>query len=103
MALRIVLQQCENRFGNCIGILKGNDHASLFRKQFLGMPVRRGDNRLSGSKRDGERAGDNLRLMPVGRNLNIGRAHVFNKFFGIHKAIVENQVIRNTKLFRQSL
>src|ERR1035441_4635732 len=65
MALRIVLQQCENRFSNRIGILKWNNYAPLLRKQLLGVPIWRRNNRLSGSKRNRKRAGDDLRLMSI--------------------------------------
>ena len=85
------------------GFLKWYDHASLLRKQFLGVPVGCGDNCLAGSERDGECAGDDLRLMLVRRDVNIRRAHMLDKFLGIHKSIVENQVIGNAKLFRQRL
>ena len=81
MALRIVLQQCENRLRDGIWIVKRDNHASLLREQFLGVPVGRGDNCLAGSERDGQRAGDNLRLLPVGSDVNIGRAHVLHKLF----------------------
>ena len=67
------------------------------------MPVRRGDDCLACTKRDGQGAGDNLRLLPIGRDVNIGRAHVLHKFFGAHKAIVQNQMGRNTKLRGQRL
>ena len=67
------------------------------------MPVGRGDDCLAGSKRDGQRAGDNLRLLPVGRDVNIGRAHVLHKLFRAHKAIVQNQMGRNAKLLGQRL
>ena len=85
------------------GSVKRDNHASLLREQFLGVPVGRGDNCLAGSKRDGQRAGDNLRLLPVGSDVNIGRAHVLDKFFSTDKAIVQNQVGRNTKLLGQRL
>jgi hypothetical protein len=51
------------------------------------VPVRRGDNRLSGSERNRERSGDDLRLLPVGRDVDIGRADVFDQLFRTYKAI----------------
>ena len=54
-------------------------------------------------QRNGQRAGDDLCLLPIGRDVDIGRAHVLDKFFRAHKAIVKNQVIGNAKLFCQCL
>ena len=103
MALRIVLQQCDDRFRDGFWIVERNQHASLVREQLLGVPVRRGDNCLACSQRDGQRAGDDLRFLPVGRDVNIGRAYVLHELFGAHKAIIQNQIGRNTKLSGQRL
>jgi hypothetical protein len=93
----------DDRSCNGVWIVKWNQHASFVRQQFLGVPVRCGDNGLAGSQRDGQRAGDNLRLLPVGRDVNVGRAYMLHKFFRTHKAVVQNQLRRNTKLLGQRL
>jgi len=70
------LQQCQDRFSNRIRTLERNDYASLLCKQLLGVPVRRGNNRLTGSERNRERSGDDLRFILVGRDVDIGSAHM---------------------------
>jgi hypothetical protein len=56
------------------------------------MPVRRGDDCLSRSKRDCQRTGDDLRLLPLRRDVHIRGANVLNQFFCAHKTIDEDQV-----------
>ena len=62
-----------------VWIVKRNNHASLIRQQLLGMPVGRGDDCLAGSKRDGQRAGDNLRFLPIGSDVDVRGADVLNQ------------------------
>src|SRR5580658_9706551 len=92
VALRIVLEQRDNRFCDGARIVKRDKHASLVREQFLGVQVRRGDDCLASSKRDGQRSGDNLCFLPVGRDVNIRRAYLLNQFFSAYETIVENQM-----------
>src|SRR5580698_2298426 len=44
MALRIVLEQCDDGFRDGFWVVKRNQHASLFREQLFGVPARGGDN-----------------------------------------------------------
>ncbi len=103
MALRVILQQPEHRVRDRTGIVEWDNHASLLCQQFLRMPIRRGDDGFSSAQRDGECAGDDLRLLPVGRDVNVRRAHVLDQLLRTHKAVVQDQLRRHAKFLSQCL
>ena len=90
--LPIVIQESKHRFRNGSGIFERHDHASVVRQQLFRVPIRRGDYRLSCAQRNGQRAGNDLRLLPVGRDVDIRGADMLNQLLGAHKAIDEDQV-----------
>ncbi len=67
-------------------------HLCFSASNSLRVPVRSGDDRLACSQRNGQRAGNNLRLLPVRRDVDIRGAYMLHKLFRAHKAIVQNQM-----------
>ena len=65
MPLGVVIQQPDGRLCNRRRIVKGNQEAAPVREQFLRMPIGCGDNCFPGAQSDCQRAGDNLRFLPV--------------------------------------
>src|SRR5450631_3437566 len=98
MALRIVLQQCDHGLRDGIRSLEWNDDTSFFGQQFLGVPVGRGYDRLACPEGNSERSGNNLRLLLVWSDVDIRGPYMFHQFLGTYKAVVENQVIADSKL-----
>ena len=91
MPLSVVIQKVQHRFRNCAGILEWDKHASVVGQQFLRMPIRSGDDCFPCSQRDCQSSRDNLRLLPVRRNVDIRRSNMFNQFFCAHKPVHEDQ------------
>jgi hypothetical protein len=97
MTFRISLQQFGHGLCYRTRIVKWDNSASPIREQFFRVPVWSGNDRFPGAYRYGERAGNNLRLLPVRRDVYIRSANVFNQFLCAHKAIVKDQLRRYTK------
>ena len=74
------------------GFSNGTITPLLSAKQFLRVPIRRGDDCLTRAERDGESSGNNLRFLSVWCNVDVRRANMLNKFFRAHKAVHEDQI-----------
>ena len=58
-------------------------------KHFLGVPVRRGDQGVSTAHGVGQRPAHDLRLVPVGRQVDVSRRQVGDQRLQIHEAVVK--------------
>ena len=61
------------------------------------MPVRSRDDRFPRSECNCKCAGNDLRFLAIGSDIDVCRAHVLDQFFGTHKAVIEDHVWRNAK------
>ena len=80
---------------------KGHQNTAVFRQQFRGMPIRGRNHGLTGAKRVSQRARRDLRLVKVGRNIEVRRANEFFQFLEFDEAVVENDVLLDLVLFGQ--
>src|SRR6185312_4857801 len=99
VAFGIVLQKINHASRDRSGVIEWNNHTSPLGKNFLSMPVRRGDDRLSGAERNGQGSGNHLGLLPVGSDVDICRADVFDQFLSAHEAVIKNHLCRDSQLF----
>ena len=67
------------------------------------MPIRGGDDGFAGAERVGERAGDDLALVQVGRDVDIGGADEIHELGQIDEAVVEDDVLFDAEIFRETL
>src|SRR5271156_1314425 len=78
MPLGIVVQEPGYRARDGIGMVKLNDHPAPIGKELLCMPVWRGDNRFSRTRRNCQCAGNNLGFMAIGSDVDIRSGQVLN-------------------------
>ena len=67
------------------------------------MPVGRRDDRLARTERIRKRPGNDLRLMPVRRDVDVRGADIFNHLFRADKTVLEDHLRFNSHFLRQSL
>jgi len=103
VALRLVLQQLEDGVCQSVGRCKGNEDSAAVRQEFFGVPVGRGDHRLAGTQRVGQRAGSDLVLAQVGRDVDVGRADELHQFLQADEAVVEDHAAFHVQVAGQPL
>ena len=74
------------------GSRKWHEDAALLGEQLLRVPVRRGDDRLPGAESVSQRAGSDLRLVEIRRDVDVRRTDEFLQFLQRHEAIVKDDV-----------
>ena len=84
-----------------LGVSKGHQNTALFRQQFRGVPVRSGNHGFTRAKRVSQRARGDLRLVEVGRNVEVRRANELFQLLEFHEAVVENDVLLDLVLLGQ--
>src|SRR6185437_5329810 len=95
MPLGVVVQQSDCRLRDGSRIVEGNQDAASIGKQFLRVPVGRRDDRLPCSQSNCQRAGNNLRFLPVWSDVDVRSADVFYQLLRTDKTIIENDLRRN--------
>ena len=85
------------------GILKRDQRAPPVVEQFDCVPVWRRDDRLARAQRIRQRSGNNLRLMAVGSDVNVGGANELQHLFRADEAVVEDHLRFHSHFLRQSL
>ena len=71
MTAHIVSQQTNQCRANCPTVSKRNQHTAAISKQFLRMPIGRGNYRFATAKGIGEGAGGDLIAIKIGGDVNI--------------------------------
>src|SRR5208282_1531351 len=84
-------------------ILEWDQRASAVVQQLDRVPIRSRDDRLARAQCIGKRAGNHLRFIPVGRDVNVGGANELNHFLGTYEAVMEDYLRLHSYFFRQSL
>ena len=83
-------------------IRERNQYSAPLRKQFRGMPVRRGDHRFARPERVGQRARRDLRLVEVRSDVNVRRAYEFLEIVEIDE-LIEKITFLSTLFFLASI
>ena len=81
MPLGIVIQKSDRRCRDGIGIVKRDNDAAPICEKIFGMPVRSRDDCFPRSECDRKCAGNDLRLLAIGSDVDVGSAHMLNQFF----------------------
>src|SRR5262249_4581088 len=79
--------------GDGFGVVKRDQNSTLLRQQFSRVPVRCGDHRFAGAENVGESAGNNLRLVEIGRDVNVGGADEFLQLIDLDKFVIEDDAL----------
>ncbi len=92
------IAQCD---AECFGIRKGDEDASPLGQQFLGVPERRADHRLSIAERVGERAGRDLLAVEVGDQADVRGGERAGDPVEFGEFVVEPHVVGHPQIGRQ--
>ena len=103
MALRRVgiAQQAADLAADGAGVPKGHQNTAVLRQQFRGVPIRSRNHGLTRAKGVSQRARSDLRLVEVGRNVEVRRADEFLQLLEFYEAVVENDALLDLVLFGQ--
>ena len=79
------------RDGGCVA--EWHQHTAVFRQQFGGVPVGRGDHGFAGAKGVGQRARGDLRFVQVRGDVKVGRADELLEILKVDELVVEDDVL----------
>ena len=79
MPLGIIIQKPDRRCSDGIGIVKRDDDAAPICKKVFGMPVRSRDDCFSRSECNCKCAGNDLRLLAIGSDVDVGSAYMLDQ------------------------
>ena len=103
MAQRFVAQQLHHGNRDGLGVAERHEFAALLGQQFRRVPVRRGHHGVARAERVGQRAGGDLRLGQIRREINVRRADEPHQFLQLDEAIEEHDMLLHAEVFGQPL
>ena len=103
MAQRFVPQQFHHGDRDGLGVAEGHELAAFRRQQFRRVPVGRGHHGVARAERVGQRAGGDLRLGQIRREINVRRADEPHQFLQLDEAVEKHDVLLHAEVFRQPL
>src|SRR5271165_3064349 len=103
MTNRRCVQQFNRLLRNRVWILEWHQRAPAVVQQLDRMPIGSGDDRFACPKRISQRSGDDLCLIPVRSDVNVGGADELNHFLGTDEAVMEDDLRFHSDFLRQSL
>ncbi len=98
MALRFVAEELDDGGRDGGGITERDEFAAAIGEQFLGVPVRGGDDRVAEAKGVGEGAGGDLGFAKVRSEVNIGGADETHQLFEFDEAVEEDDMLLDAEI-----
>ena len=103
VAARLVGQQPTDLASKRRGVGERHQHAAAVGEQLFGVPIRRRDHRFAAAERIGQRAGGDLCLVQIRRDVQVGRADELRQLAQLDEAVVEDDMLRDAQIAGQSL
>ena len=103
MAYRGGVEEFDCFLRDSIRILEGHERAAAVVQQFNRVPIGSRNDRFACTQCIGQRSGNHLRFMPVGRDVNVGGTNKLDHLFRADEAIVEYHLRFHSYFLRQGL
>ena len=98
VAAPVVVEQAVDRGGDRVGVPKGHEFAAAVGQQLLGVPVRRGHHGFAAAVGVGQRAGGDLRLVEVRRDVDVAGGDELGELVELDEAVEEADVVVDAEL-----
>ncbi len=98
-----VIEEGAHALGDGLRVAEGDQDPPILRKQFLGVPVGRGNHGLARAEHIGEGARGDLRLVEVGGQIDVRRADELLEVLQRHEAVVEDDMVLHAAVLGQAL
>src|ERR1700730_4987506 len=98
-----MVQKLYRLIGDRLRIIERDEHSTLIVQQFNRMQIRGGYDRFSGAQGVSERTGNDLSLVSVRSDVDVGCPDQLDQFLRAYETVSKNDVGLNSEFFRQAL
>ena len=98
-----VVQKLDGLRGDRLGIIERNKHPAFLVQELHRMQIRRGNDGFPRAQRVGERAGNHLAFVFIGRDIDVGTADQFHQLLRTHETVSKYDATFYSNILRQFL